>query len=501
MLLALVQQSGKLLGRERLVTALGADGAQMSERNVDLLINRLRRKLGDKARNPRFIATHYGEGYTWIAERQKPSARDAFLLVGPVYGLDRGTGREPKMLAAIIAKLGELLGPDRQVVHAPQLSPVSATPAPRYALEVSFHDDGTTLHAAFVLRHTPAQSILHTLRITFKDADAAIDIEAMASLIKAAIWMHLAKAPSGTPIGSTDLPMELRVHEAALMLAQTPESWRESEAQLVRARAERPDDPQLAVMWGLHLYTQVLQPAPGAPAPTLAQWAEIEDTIEALALDNLAAVQENPLLVLAIAKLLLFIDRGHLRLAETLVDEAFAKSIAFAAAFATKGQIQMFRGKLTEAVTLYDKAIEMSEAGSEFQIYLLILKCTALMAANDRKALDKVTTLLYALKPITRVKIGLMVADPKQKRLPPDLEIMLTHLDGTLARVTLDYLFNVSARQFEARKHRRNIMAGLTAHLVRRFGKQIVPDRITRSLGLPIRRPASEPISLAHDSA
>src|SRR5699024_8815821 len=53
-------------------------------------IHRLRRKLRDEPRNPNFIATQYGEGYVWVAEpvtTQQPAA-DAFLVVGPVRGLD-----------------------------------------------------------------------------------------------------------------------------------------------------------------------------------------------------------------------------------------------------------------------------------------------------------------------------------------------------------------------------------------------------------------------------
>lgn len=43
-------------------------GSDKNDSNVDYLINRLRQKLSDEARQPRFIATRYGEGYVWIAE-------------------------------------------------------------------------------------------------------------------------------------------------------------------------------------------------------------------------------------------------------------------------------------------------------------------------------------------------------------------------------------------------------------------------------------------------
>src|SRR5699024_7003705 len=59
-------------------------------RSIDFIIHRLRRKLRDEPRDPRYIATQYGEGYVWIAEplpTQQPAA-NAFLVIGPVRGLN-----------------------------------------------------------------------------------------------------------------------------------------------------------------------------------------------------------------------------------------------------------------------------------------------------------------------------------------------------------------------------------------------------------------------------
>ena len=53
------------------------------ERNIDFLVNRLRKRLGDNARKPRFIATQYGEGYVWLAAPVRQEPLSAFLLIGP----------------------------------------------------------------------------------------------------------------------------------------------------------------------------------------------------------------------------------------------------------------------------------------------------------------------------------------------------------------------------------------------------------------------------------
>jgi DNA-binding response OmpR family regulator len=68
LLLQFTGRPGKLMTRARLIDLLTRDGDGAGERNVDFVVNRLRKRLGDNARDPRFIATQYGEGYVWIAK-------------------------------------------------------------------------------------------------------------------------------------------------------------------------------------------------------------------------------------------------------------------------------------------------------------------------------------------------------------------------------------------------------------------------------------------------
>tara|TARA_B100001540_G_scaffold149155_1_gene132264 strand:+ start:542 stop:1144 length:603 start_codon:yes stop_codon:yes gene_type:complete len=58
----------RLQSRDRLLDLLHDMASDSIDRNIDFHISRLRRKLGDSARNPRYIATQYGEGYVWVAE-------------------------------------------------------------------------------------------------------------------------------------------------------------------------------------------------------------------------------------------------------------------------------------------------------------------------------------------------------------------------------------------------------------------------------------------------
>jgi len=484
LLLHFTNNVGKLLTRSRLVEQMARDAGETSERNIDFLVNRLRKTLSDSARKPRFIATQYGEGYVWIAQPYEAASRSAFLLIGPVYGLQGESDRERTILAKLTAALDAQIGMGRKVSCVPDRRPGGRMPdAASYNLDVSFHADTEILHAAFVLRHALSRHVIGAFRARFDNSHPTGAIDKLSADVKSAIWTHLA-IPVSAVAASSDTPLEVRLYDAADMLARTPEIWRENETQLARARVEHPDDPTLAIMWGLSLYARLLSQAlDSGEMMSAVEWSAIEDEIEALALASLPKVQDNPLLVLGVAKLLFFIDRGHSELAAQLADEAFANSTAFAAAFALQGQIRMCRGDIADAVGFYDKGIEMSEPGSAFHRYLLVLKCTALLAANQRPALDRVCAELYAIKPVTRQELGILMADPKARKLPPDIEAVLLMLTEERASKLVAYFYNVFARRFHSREHRRNVMRGLVTHTVRHFGRDTVPEFVSRIFG------------------
>ena len=62
LLLALTRNPRRLMPRDRLLDEIASE-SNVSDRNIDFLVNRLRAKLGDSAKSPNFIATQYGEGY------------------------------------------------------------------------------------------------------------------------------------------------------------------------------------------------------------------------------------------------------------------------------------------------------------------------------------------------------------------------------------------------------------------------------------------------------
>jgi DNA-binding response OmpR family regulator len=64
LLVALLEADGRVLSRDQLLDAVyGIDAGEVLDRTVDVLIGRIRDRLGDPAASPRFIETVRGAGY------------------------------------------------------------------------------------------------------------------------------------------------------------------------------------------------------------------------------------------------------------------------------------------------------------------------------------------------------------------------------------------------------------------------------------------------------
>jgi two-component system torCAD operon response regulator TorR len=56
-----------VLSRDRLLHEIAHRDWDPSDRTVDVVVRRLRQKLGDDSRRPRIIVTSHGEGYLFAA--------------------------------------------------------------------------------------------------------------------------------------------------------------------------------------------------------------------------------------------------------------------------------------------------------------------------------------------------------------------------------------------------------------------------------------------------
>jgi DNA-binding response OmpR family regulator len=68
----LMQSRGRVLSRDALLDELRGVASEVYDRSIDMLVSRLRRKLGDDSRSPRFIRTIRGAGYQFVGASPHP---------------------------------------------------------------------------------------------------------------------------------------------------------------------------------------------------------------------------------------------------------------------------------------------------------------------------------------------------------------------------------------------------------------------------------------------
>ncbi|ATY33806.1 winged helix-turn-helix domain-containing protein [Sphingomonas psychrotolerans] len=493
LLLALSRQPHSLMRRSQLLDAIASTDSDISDRNIDFLINRLRAKLGDSARSPRFIATQYGEGYVWIAARSpvaapKQDRAPANEILAIVPAVPRQDARLAKQAEAITGQMRDrivgAIGPGQAVIVMGSEAGITT----RYLLNVRYQEGGAGLCCMATLREVQSRRILRALRIEIESGDATPrtpEIERAANDVVEALQRNLAEASEGlgTP---TDQPLEIRLRKATTLLSASNPEWLEKGLQLRAAREQNPASADLALQWCLHLFARLVLTNPFTGI-SRGERDDLESEIEATVLECLPLIESNPLLMLAAAKLLYFVDRGHLELAEDLAERAFARTADFAAALPILGQLRQARGNFPAAVAFFDRGIEMADPGSEFETHMRVLKCIALLAAGDREAL-KAEAPAYESPhspPALRVMVAVLVTPPGDA-IPQVATDVLVAAGPEGARNAIEFTYMTSARQLTSPEARANIVHGLLAHLTRLHGAGVIPPVVMTGLNAPI---------------
>ncbi len=185
----------RVLSRNALLDAISGVGSDASDRNVDFLINRLRAKLGDPARSPRFIATRYGEGYVWVAEPSEPA--DALVVVGPVHGMARA-GPFCEVAEALVGELVQQLDAatsSGQAVRLEERFSAKSATRTRFSLEVSVFPKTEALQCALVLRQMPGGDVIGMSRLAVAEAGEVAGLVAdVVQQFRSLIWHRHALA-------------------------------------------------------------------------------------------------------------------------------------------------------------------------------------------------------------------------------------------------------------------------------------------------------------------
>lgn len=478
----LVRNAGRVLSRNQLLDAVSEPGSDKNDRNIDFSINRLRRKLNDDPKNPRFIATRYGEGYIWVAKaaRGRPPASDAHVVVGPLRGLNR-IGQFRSLATAFShtfqAHLAKHFGSAHKVFLDPECPPRSAfgESCPEFAIDLTFLADASGLDCVFRAIGFRTDQIFCVVRRRIASAEAELGnslalAEQLADQIASEIWRKLAVQPERPE------PLPVQLHKASASMIGGRVSWQESERRLREVLALNPDDHLAKLLLATALHTKYIESGielfiAGADTRTAD-----EDEIEALVTDCLPFIQSEPFYAIMAAKLLYFVDRGYRRMAVELAENAHRASTAVAASLGTVGQMRVFIGQIDQGLASLDQALELCEPGSQFQLYLLVLKAQALLAAGDRAGLD--ATLHQLCAGLPELKRFLDIMFTSHIAPSPEALVVVQTASEARARAILMLVYYISARLFLYEDHRENILRTPVTLLLQRFGPAIVPKEV-----------------------
>jgi len=85
----LLEHPNRIVNRDLLLVSLAGRDADAFDRSIDLRVSRLRRRLGDDAREPAYIKTVRNEGYVFCKEVTPHATRPGAFAADPAFGPGR----------------------------------------------------------------------------------------------------------------------------------------------------------------------------------------------------------------------------------------------------------------------------------------------------------------------------------------------------------------------------------------------------------------------------
>ncbi|MDO8883921.1 MAG: winged helix-turn-helix domain-containing protein [Pseudotabrizicola sp.] len=476
-LACLARHPGRVVTRNQILDEISDVGSDKTDRNVDFMINRLRRKLADSPRTPRFIDTRYGEGYVWLPRVSNglPKASGAHVVIGPVRGTRNLADAAPladHFSDAFQTEFTRNFGPDHKVVFDPDCPPLASFSegAPVISVDMTFLRDDTALdcviHAsAFQSGMTYSLSRHRIPSDPAQRAELPDAINVLARRLAADIWKSL------TLTANRRETMQVAMHNAAQNLQAGLPGWAESHRHLQDLAARNPTDHGIQIMLASNIHSKYVQHGLEIFATGADTRAQDEAQIEALVTANLPFVQNDPFYAATAAKLLYFVGPGYRHLALEMVEKVNRTTTAVAPALASLGPMRGFSGQIEPGLAALDQALDLTEPGSEMEVYVLCLKCQLLMAINDRPRLDAVLARLYALKPTICFVYDIFYG--REDNPSPQALMAMDNMTVQQARGMLIFADYLCGRHFENPEHRKNTLHVPLTLLARKFGSDI----------------------------
>ena len=476
-----VQHSNQVRTRAQLLNAINDANEEKLDRSIDFLINRLRQKLGDNARNPVFIATRYGEGYVWVAsrpKRQRP-VQDCHAVVGPVFGLDHVGGQ--RMAAELFSKqfheaFETHFGDDQIVILDPDCPKAEdfGGSAPEIGIEMNFVLADGQLECVFRGYLFGSDKTVFASRKAVSNVAlsgaAALIADEMAGVLRTSL---------ATKTAAT-VPLAVGMIDAGKTFTGIKGHWSENEERLRSLVEQDPTDHHAKIMLATNIHTKYLQDSVQIFMSNRDPRQEDEDEIERLVNASLPFIQDDPTFLLPAAKLLFFIDRGYGDMAVRIAEKIHKESTALTASLPVVGQMRVFLGQNEDGQAAIDQALERCEPGSQFENYLLILKCEALAAVSDRDGLDKILNQVCTRVP--QIEMLMHVLFTCSERPSKIAQQALVNMPPAQAKSMVMFIHYVYARLLQDPEHRANAYRTPVSLFTRQFGPNIIPAEVTQML-------------------
>ncbi len=475
----LIENAGRLQSRSQLLDAMSEPGSDKNDRTIDFIVTRLRTKLNDDATNPNFIATRYGEGYLWVAKPRAAHhpAKGAHIVLGPIRKLGRLplTSTEPDaFLAQLQSELALRFKSSRYIAIDPDCPPLATFPGdpPRYNVEMTFVPrDGNQIDCVTTLNHFRTGKLIRVQRTAISPATSA---SATAERIATDIWqdeLHEPRHPQ---------PMVVSLSQAGLAVTGDHANWTENDNRLRALLANTPDDPVLRLLYATNLQSRFVIAGPASflgPFDIEADEREIEAIVTAV----LPEIQDDPVHAMAAARLLFFLGPAYRPLAIELAERAHHEGTAIAASYGTIGQMRACLGDIDAGLEAYDIALSMTEPGSQYDLFLLVLKAQAQLAANLRDGLAKTLETSYARKPELALFMELFCSPPGQPSSVAQMALANTPM--AMATALLRYVHHSCTRSFVRPDHRINTIEAGAKLFAGRFGPDVMPPELRDEFG------------------
>ena len=493
LLTTLISHAGMLRSREQLLDAVSEVGSDSSDRNVDFFITRLRRKIGDSARSPRYIATRYGEGYVWVGPQRVetgPSA-ECFVVVGPILmiGPQIGDGTA----AAFGEELANALRSQVPAGRGVAVRPDAAAASSPFRIALTFIVSGGRSECVSSLQARETTRVIAVRR----DACRDIDMDALAESHLAALWQFQVDQ---TGIVAPDAaPLAVRMLEAGVLFAEDapaglpPEVeklkgeafpvsaiWRRNDARLRRLIRDGHATASTRLMLAINIYTRYIIDGWRFLAnsdPREQDQAELESLI----LEVLPELLDDPQNALSAAHVLSFMGPAHQVLALEIAEEAFTRSTALADAYSILGRLRGFAGDYDGALDLLHRAKPFCKPDSIFERYVTSCICQVLLAAGDFHEKDRVLETLTR-SPISKGPYRLLYAKPGETTPSLPVRIHLALMPRKYARTAVLWSYYIGARLYRTREAKENLIVGLAGHMRRRFGDDIIPEEVSAAI-------------------